>query len=218
MSHFLRRALSSLVMVFTMLGAIPAGASGALAASVATTALPVPAPDPVAEFRLVAFPHETALVHFYDSWGARRSGGRRHRGIDIHSPKGTPIVAVADGVIIHMGSNRLSGWNLKIEHVGGWVSSYVHLNNDNPGSDDGEGGARTAFARGLEIGDAVQAGDVVGYVGDSGNAEHTVPHTHFELRHDGDKLNPYEFLLDAWEEKMRRYHAGGTAVESPTFL
>lgn len=218
MTHSFRRALSSLVMVFTMLGAIPAGTGGALAASVATSALPVTAPDPVAEFRLVTFPHESTLVHFYDSWGARRSGGRRHRGIDIHSPKGTPIVAVADGVIVDMGSHRLSGWNLHIEHMGGWVSSYVHLNNDNPGTDDGEGGERTAFARGLEIGDTVQAGDVVGYVGDSGNAEHTVPHTHFELKHDGEKLNPYAFLLDAWEEKMRRYQTGGAAFGPATSL
>lgn len=218
MQHVIRRALSALVISFTMIGAVPAGAGGALAASVATTALPRPAAETANQFRVLAFPHDSALVHFYDSWGARRSGGRRHRGIDIHSPKGTPVVAVADGVIIHLGSNRLSGWNLKIEHVGGWVSSYVHLNNDTPGTDDGEGGRWTAFARGLQVGDEVTTGQVVGYVGDSGNAEHTVPHTHFELKYDGEKLNPYDFLRTAWEERVRRYHVGASVFSEPTAL
>ena len=49
----------------------------------------------------------------------------------------------------------------------------------------------------------MRAGDVIGYVGDSGNAEGTRPHTHFEVKYDGVKINPYPFLKDVWDRQMR---------------
>jgi murein DD-endopeptidase MepM/ murein hydrolase activator NlpD len=152
-------------------------------------------------FVLTVFPHDTEDLTFWDSWGARRSGGRRHQGIDIMSPRGTEIVAVADGVVTKLGKSRLSGYFIRLDHADGWATSYMHLNNDTFGTDDGEGGTWTAFFPTLMEGDEVRAGQVIGYVGDSGNAEGTRPHTHFEIKHDGKKTNPYPYLLDALERE-----------------
>lgn len=157
---------------------------------------------PESAFLIEAFPNQSDDVEFFDSWGARRPGGRSHTGIDIHSPKGSPVVAVADGFVISRRWHRDSGFYLKISHAEGWVSSYVHLNNDTPGTDDGDGGESAAFAPGIDVGAFVRAGDLIGYVGDSGNAEGTVSHTHFSLEHDGTKINPYPFLSAAFTPEL----------------
>jgi len=184
------------------LGAIGAAMLVATFALAAAPSEAASSEEPI-DFIIKAFPHETSTVEFGDTWGAGRSGGRRHAGTDIMSPKGTSIVAVEEGIVERLDWNRLSGWNIMIRHADGWTSHYLHLNNDNPGTDDGDGGSEIAFAEGLEVGVFVKAGDVVGFVGDSGNAEHTGSHTHFELHIDGTKVNPYPYLADAFERKMR---------------
>lgn len=186
-------------------------ALGVIAAAVLTAeiVLSVPqaaeaiVPASATQFVIKAFPHETAIVRFSDTWGASRSGGRGHTGTDIMSPKGTWVVAVDDGIVERLDWNRLSGWNIMIRHADGWTSHYLHLNNDTPGTDDGEGGEETAFVEGLDVGSFVKAGDVIGFVGDSGNAEHTGSHTHFELHVDGRKVDPYPFLEEAMDRKER---------------
>ena len=97
----------------------------------------------------VTFPQETSKTTFGSSYGDYRSGGRRHKGNDLLAPRMTEVYAVADGVVIHVGTSRLSGRNIRIEHVDGWTSHYVHLNNDNPGTDDGDApwSARTTALR-----------------------------------------------------------------------
>ena len=177
----------------------------------------VPAPEARADlepsdetFVMAVFPHDGTAVHFWDSWGAPRSGGRRHKGTDIMSPRGTEIVAVADGVITAFGVHRMSGYFVRLDHGNGWSTTAMHLNNDTIGTDDGDGGAWTAFHPTLAVGMTVEAGDVIGYVGDSGNAEGTQPHTHFELKFEGEKINPYPFLADVWE-RQHRTPAGGLA-------
>ena len=119
------------------------------------------------------------------------------------SPKGTWVVAVDDGIVERLDWNRLSGWNIMIRHADGWTSHYLHLDNDTSGTDDGEGGPETAYAEGLEVGSFVKAGDVIAFVGDSGNAENTGSHTHFELHVDGTKVNPYPYLAAAMDRKLR---------------
>ena len=183
---------------------------GVIAAAVLASEMILPIPQAEAgppteatQFVIKAFPHETAIVQFSDTWGAPRSGGRRHKGTDIMSPKGTWIVAVEDGIVERLDWNRLSGWNIMIRHADGWTSHYLHLNNDTTGTDDGQGGPEAAFAEGLEVGSFVKAGEVIGFVGDSGNAEHAGSHTHFELHVDGRKVNPYPFLKEAMERKER---------------
>lgn len=185
-------------------------ALGAVAAAVLAAVVVLPAPpgqatvsDAPSDFVIKAFPHETATVAFSDSWGAGRSGGRSHEGTDIMSPKGSWVVAVDDGIVERLEWNRLSGWNIMIRHAEGWTSHYLHLNNDRSGTDDGKGGPETAFVEDLEVGSYVNAGDVIAYVGDSGNAEHTGSHTHFELHVDGAKVNPYPYLAAAMERKLR---------------
>jgi hypothetical protein len=92
-------------------------------------------------------------------------------------PRLTPILAAANGVVTHVGENRCC--SVRIRHDDGWRSHYVHLNNDTAGTDDGLG---IGIAPWVVPGARVLAGQVIGWVGDSTNAEDTVPHLHFELR------------------------------------
>ena len=158
-------------------------------------------PADAEHFEMKAFPHRSSLVHFSDTFGARRSGGRRHKGTDILSPKRTRVVAVDDGIVERLSHGRLSGYTIEIRHADGWSSVYMHLDNDTRGTDDGQGGPETAYVDGLEEGAYVRAGDVIGFVGDSGNAERTVSHTHFELRYDDKAVNSYPYLAAAWETR-----------------
>lgn len=130
-------------------------------------------------------------------FGAPRDGGHRlHAGNDIFAPHLQPIVAVADGTVSRIGGDEgISGNRIYLRHADGWSTLYIHLNNDTAGTDDGNGrGVRSD----LEIGAEVTAGQVIGWVGDSGNAEDTVHHLHFELRDpDGNPVDPEASLAAA---------------------
>jgi hypothetical protein len=167
-----------------------------IALALATTGLTAP----VAAQEEATYPLIFPVVGEYsytDSWGAPRSGDRTHEGVDIMSTKMVPIVAAADGTVgwIHdtVGDGCCS---MALNHDDGWTSWYVHLNNDTPGTDDGLG---FGFADGIESGVHVRAGRLIGWVGDSGNAEACdCPHLHFELQQpDGTKVNPYPHLMAA---------------------
>lgn len=108
------------------------------------------------------------------SFGAARSE-HLHEGNDIAAPALAPVVAVADGRISWIDEECCS---LAVRHNDGWWSYYIHLNNDTYGTDDGLG---WGIAPGLEIDSVVKAGQIIGWVGDSGNAEDSAPHLHFEL-------------------------------------
>ncbi|MDB2326747.1 M23 family metallopeptidase [Candidatus Actinomarina sp.] len=136
--------------------------------------------------------------HFYDDWKERRGGGSRlHEGLDVRAPKGAKIVAVAEGIINTVAFSESSGYYIAIDHMNGWLSLYVHLNDDVIG-DDNAGGSAAAFAKEYKRGDRVQRGEVIGFVGNSGNAEGTVPHLHFELKYLGNSQDVYEYILKAW--------------------
>jgi len=175
-----------------------------------------PGPDPALytpPFSLV-FPLEGSHG-FSDSFGAiRDGGGRLHQGNDIAAPKTTPVLAAADGVISRIDTGTMAGLYVEITHADGWRTRYLHLNNDEPPpSPPAEGAAgdgvvdasstdvpvvedvRWGIPAGLGIGSRVSAGDVIGFVGDSGNAKNTTPHLHFEVRMpDGTPVNPYPLL------------------------
>jgi peptidoglycan hydrolase-like protein with peptidoglycan-binding domain len=124
-----------------------------------------------------------------------------HEGVDVFGSRMVPIVAVADGVVADVNwehdpygeqDRPIECCGLAIRHDSGWESWYLHLNNDTPGTDDGAG---WGVMPGLEQGTRVEAGQVIGWMGDSTNAEFTAPHLHFEL-HDpaGNPVDPYSYL------------------------
>lgn len=132
---------------------------------------------------------------FTDTFGAPREGNRLHEGTDIFAEKMTPVVAVADGTVVTATIGDRAGRYIVVKHTDGWQSYYIHLNNDSPGSDDGLLDERVP---GITVGAKVRAGDLLDYVGDSGNAEETPSHLHFELHApDGRAVNPYPHLLAA---------------------
>ena len=74
---------------------------------------------------------------YSDTWGAPRSEGRTHKGADIFADKGTHVVAAADGTVTRMAVGERAGRYIVVEHLDGWRSYYLHLDNDTPGTDDG---------------------------------------------------------------------------------
>lgn len=135
------------------------------------------------DFVLVPMVFPTAgRVNWSDSFLASRGGGkRRHQGQDLMSPKLTPAVACFDGTVFIGTGGGNAGNTITIEGDNGWTAQYYHMNNDSPGTDDGRGTADYCFAPGLKNGQRVVAGQFIGWVGDSGNAEGTAPHIHFEI-------------------------------------
>jgi murein DD-endopeptidase MepM/ murein hydrolase activator NlpD len=128
---------------------------------------------------------------FGDTFGASRpnvSGGWHH-GEDIVAPLGTPLVAVTDGTLFSVGWNDIGGWRLWLRDTAGNEFYYAHLS------------AYSSLARN---GQRVKAGDVIGFLGKSGDAENSIPHLHFEIHpvdllalgYDG-VVAPYPFLV-AW--------------------
>ena len=140
----------------------------------------------------IIFPVDGAVT-FSDDFGAPRSGGRTHEGNDLMTVdgKGVPVVTVAAGEVDWIGATCCY---LSIDHGDGWETWYIHLNNDTPGTDDGEG---WGIADGIAPGVTVTAGQLVGWIGDSGNAEASSPHLHFEIRFNGAAINPYPYLTAA---------------------
>ena len=117
-----------------------------------------------------------------DTWGAARSAGRSHEGIDIMAPRGTKVRSSTEGVVADLRNNNLGGKVVWIRGPQGSWHYYAHL--------DGH-------KRGLKLGDYVKKGDVIGYVGNTGNARHTAPHLHYGIYLQGKgraATNPYPYL------------------------
>jgi murein DD-endopeptidase MepM/ murein hydrolase activator NlpD len=111
-------------------------------------------------------------VGFGDTWGAPRSGGRSHQGVDMIGARGLPLVAVVDG-FVQQKTNSLGGNAVWLSGADGNKYYYAHLDSW------GAGGS-------------VTAGTVIGYLGDTGNARFSVPHLHFEIHPGGGAaVNPY---------------------------
>ena len=152
-------------------------------------------------------------VSYTDTFGAPRGSGRTHEGQDLLGDKMLPLVAADSGVITMLTWPQPSyGYYLELTADDGWTYSYVHINNDTPGTDDGAATRDDVYGPGIDEGVRVERGQLLGYLGDSGNAENTAPHLHFEMRDaNGALVNPMA-SLDAAE---RGDAPAGEAEPSP---
>lgn len=160
------------------------------------------APVRAAEFdpSQIVFPVQ-GETHYTDTFDDCRGGTgcpRTHQATDImtYGVKGVPVVAVASGVVDWIGSTCCY---LKIDHGGGWGTQYIHLNNDtqNPDGSFSDDGLGWGIAPGITVGTYVETGQLIGWVGDSGNAESAGPHLHFEIWQGDTRINPYPYLVAA---------------------
>lgn len=114
-----------------------------------------------------------------NTWGQARDGGRRHQGIDILAPRNTPIRSTTEGVIEFKGMRGLGGQIVTILGPGGYRHYYAHLEDFGPQAE----------------GDWVQAGEIIGYVGNSGNAAVSATHLHYGIYNPSRRaVNPYNYL------------------------
>lgn len=126
-------------------------------------------------------PTGTSAVAFSDTWGAPRQNGRRHQGVDMIGPRGTPLLAVVDGVAVGK-PNVLGGTTISFTGNDGNRYYYAHLDSY------------------VTLG-AVTAGTVIGLMGQTGDAQYSVPHLHFEIHPGGGAaVDPYPTV---------RAHCGG---------
>jgi murein DD-endopeptidase MepM/ murein hydrolase activator NlpD len=137
----------------------------------------IPAPDklnmPVADVRATSL---------QNSWHAPRDAGRRrHEGIDIFAPRGTRVRSTTEGIVLRVAKSKLGGNVIWVLGPGGQRHYYAHLDR---------------FAA-VHAGMRVQAGTVLGYVGNSGNAAGTPPHLHYGIYTAAGAINPYPFLRPA---------------------
>lgn len=149
------------------------------------------------DLRSIVFPTDASLT-VDDNFGNERSGGRLHEGIDIMGPKMTPLYSAIDGRVRRLNiPEETWGYAIVLQDDDGYTYHYLHVNNDTPGTDDGNGGEEHAYAPGIEQGARVSRGQLIGWMGDSGNAENIASHLHFEIRLDGVAINPYPSLAAA---------------------
>lgn len=176
--------------------------------SVATT--PKAAVRPSVPMTVVETPRE--LINpidggrLVDTWGAARDGGRRHEGVDIMAPTGTPVRAAASGTIVKLFSSVRGGVTVyQRSETGHLIFYYAHLH---------------SYAPGLREGLRVRQGQVIALVGQSGNA--TTPHLHFEVHRAnaagqwwrGEAINPYVALKTGRVVPTAVAAAGPTAIRA----
>jgi hypothetical protein len=105
-----------------------------------------------------------------------------HQGLDLFAPRGTPVVAAADGYVSQKVNGPISGLAVEITDAGKTQYFYAHL---------------SGFGPGISAGTRVHVGQIVGYIGNTGNASRTVPHLHFEIQPNGIPVPPMR-IVDGW--------------------
>ena len=138
-------------------------------------------------------------VTYRDDFGEPRAGGK-HQGIDILAPRKAIAVAAEAGKIKFWTTSASAGCMLYLYGDSGTTYLYIHLNNDLTAKNDNRGKcvAGVSYAPGLKDGAHVQAGQQVGFVGDSGDANGIATHLHFEVHpNDGKAVDPFPYLQGA---------------------
>jgi hypothetical protein len=136
---------------------------------------------------------------YIDDFGQARAGGP-HQGNDLMAAKKTPVVAVEPGKVKFWTTSASAGCMLYLYGASGTAYMYIHLNNDLTMRNDNRGTCvpGVSYARGLKDGAKVQAGQMIGYVGDSGDANGISSHLHFEVHPDGGAaVSPFPYLQSA---------------------
>jgi peptidase M23-like protein len=138
-----------------------------------------------------------AQVQYTDDFGQPRPGGA-HQGNDIMAPKKAPAVAAEAGKVKYWTTSRSAGCMLYVYGASGTTYDYIHLNNDLTSRNDNRGKCVRGVAYTVRNGARVAAGQQIGYVGDSGDADGVHAHLHFEVHPNGGKAtDPYPYLQAA---------------------
>jgi hypothetical protein len=171
----------------------------AIALALAATLASVSSAQPGAAVPRLIFP-VVGPVSYHDDFGEPRSQGWTHPGNDILAPRKAIAVAAEAGTIKFWTTSASAGCMLYLYGDSGTSYQYIHLNNDVGDENDNRGRcvAGTAYAPGLKNGAHVEAGEAIGFVGDSGDADGIHPHLHFEVHpDDGDAVSPFKYLKRA---------------------
>ncbi|MCG2591515.1 M23 family metallopeptidase [Ramlibacter sp. XY19] len=148
-----------------------------------------PAADPLSARTLGVPVQGIRAAQLHDNFSDTRSRGRKHKALDIMAPRGTPVLAADDGKVAKISSNKGGGLSVyQVDPSGAIVYYYAHLDR---------------YADNLRDGQPLRRGDVIGYVGTTGNAPETAPHLHFAVLvleqkgrwWGGEALNPYDALV-----------------------
>ena len=149
-----------------------------------------PSADPLAERRLLIPVKGLKRADLRDNYAEKR-GLRRHHALDIMARRGTPVVAVDDGRVVRVRRHLLGGLTVyQYDPDERYAYYYAHLDR---------------YAKGLEEGQVLRRGDLIGYVGSTGNAPSSAPHLHFAITEMGPEkkwfrgkpVNPYPYLVEA---------------------
>ncbi len=194
------------------------------AAAVLLTVAPIPTASAAEVVKPIIFPVD-GTVTYTDTFGDCRDGcTRTHEGQDLMGAKMLRLLSAVDGTVFRVTFNNPIGNSVVIKAADGWTYHYLHVNNDTPGTDDGHATRDQAFPPNIVVGATVTKGQVVGYLGDSGNAESAGSHLHFEIRqpappgtYTGVPINPYASLLAAthWSSTSQ-WNLRRTATAGPS--
>ena len=169
---------SMLVGAVIALGANPARAADADVEADASAAA-----QPFASVRMIAFSAPVEGYAVNSRFGLRRLSSERrarmHEGLDFAAPSGTPVLSAAEGEVLRTGTSSSYGRYVEVRHDNGVTSFSAHLS-----------------AIMVSEGDRLEAGERLGSVGSTGRS--TGPHLHFEIRRDGQQINPESFLGQAF--------------------
>ena len=184
--------VTSFAMARSLSSQLRALSSLALGAVLASFLVPIPAAFASTGTGTVVditFPTQVGGRYGDDYTSPRGGGTRMHCATDILGLKHSGVYAAVGGTITSIPMSKPSyGYMISVRGDDGRTYSYIHLNDDNPGTNDDAAGPGHAYAPGLARGSRIERGQLIGWMGDSGNAKGT-DHLHFEI-HDPAVVNP----------------------------